>query len=58
MVAFLVEHLKLSRDDSYALASGAVDLHVTQNVDEVKGVHAMLPKTLFPEAVIRPRRLQ
>ena len=47
MVAFLVERAKLSPDDSYALASGAVDLHVTQNVDEVKGVHAMVPKSLF-----------
>jgi acetamidase/formamidase len=27
-----------------------VDLHITQVVDGVKGVHAMLPKTIF-EAV-------
>jgi acetamidase/formamidase len=49
MVSLLTERYKLSPDDAYALASGAVDLHVTQNVDEVKGVHAMVAKDLFPK---------
>lgn len=48
MVSFLGERYRLSRDDAYALASCAVDLHVTQNVDEVKGIHAMVAKDLFP----------
>jgi acetamidase/formamidase len=47
MVMFLVERMKLSHDDSYALASGAADLHVTQVVDGVKGVHVMIPKNIF-----------
>jgi acetamidase/formamidase len=47
MVAFLVERFQLGRDDAYALASGAADLHVTQNVDETKGVHAMISKRIF-----------
>jgi acetamidase/formamidase len=33
--------------DAYALCSLAVDLRVTQIVDGVKGVHAMLPKSLL-----------
>ena len=32
---------------SFALSSIAVDFHVTQVVDETKGVHAMIPKRLF-----------
>lgn len=47
MVEFLVATKKLSRDDAYMLSSLAADLHVTQLVDGVKGVHASLPKALF-----------
>ena len=37
----------LSREDAYALASIAVDFEVTQVVDGVKGIHAMIPKAIF-----------
>ena len=47
MVDFLVTEKHLSRDDAYMLTSVAVDLHVTQLVDGSKGVHAILPKSLF-----------
>jgi acetamidase/formamidase len=47
MVAFLVEQKHLSADDAYVLCSLAADLHVTQAVDGVKGVHASIPKTVF-----------
>ncbi len=47
MIAYLTAEHGLSRDDAYMLASAAVDLHVTQVVDGVKGVHAMLPKAVF-----------
>lgn len=47
MVDFLVATKKLSRDDAYMLCSLAADLHVTQSVDGVKGVHATLAKSLF-----------
>jgi acetamidase/formamidase len=47
MVRFLVEVKGLSREDAYVLGSVAVDLRVTQLVDGTKGVHAMLPKSLF-----------
>jgi acetamidase/formamidase len=47
MVAYLSEHYKLTPDDAYMLSSMVVDLHVTQTVDGVKGVHAMVPKSIF-----------
>lgn len=46
-IAFLVEEKGLSRDDAYMLASVAVDFEITQLVDGTKGVHAMIPKTIF-----------
>ena len=49
MIDYLTTQRHLSRDEAYMLTSAAVDLHVTQVVDGVKGVHAMLPKTLFHE---------
>jgi acetamidase/formamidase len=47
MINYLTEERGLSRDDAYMLTSAAADLHVTQVVDGVKGVHAMLPKAIF-----------
>jgi len=47
MIDYLTSERGLSRDDAYMLVSAAVDLHVTQVVDGVKGVHAMLPKAIF-----------
>ena len=47
MIDYLVTERGLSRDGAYMLTSAAADLHVTQVVDGVKGVHAMLPKTVF-----------
>jgi acetamidase/formamidase len=47
MIDFLVSEKRLSRDDAYILCSLAVDLRVTQLVDQTKGVHAMLPKAVF-----------
>ena len=47
MIDYLATERGLSRDDAYMLTSAAVDLHVTQVVDGVKGVHAMLPKAIF-----------
>lgn len=46
-VDFLVNRMKLTREEAYALTSVAVDLHITQLVDGTKGVHAMIPKSLF-----------
>lgn len=47
----MIDHLcatkNLSRVDAYTLCSVAVDFHVTQTVNTAKGVHGMLPKSLF-----------
>ena len=47
MVEFLVAEKGLSRDDAYVLCSLAVDLRVTQAVDQTKGVHATVAKSIF-----------
>lgn len=38
---------KISREEAYMIASVAVDYHVTQVVDDTKGVHGMIPKAIF-----------
>ena len=47
MIDFVVATRGLPRDDAYMLMSAALDLHVSENVDITKGVHAMLPKAIF-----------
>ena len=47
MLDFLVETKGMSREDAYLLASAAMDLMVTQVVDGTKGIHAMMPKSIF-----------
>jgi acetamidase/formamidase len=37
----------LTREEAYMIASVAVDYHVTQVVDGTKGIHGMIPKTIF-----------
>jgi acetamidase/formamidase len=46
-VKFLCERHGMDAADAYALASVAIDFEVTQNVDGVKGIHAMIPKAIF-----------
>lgn len=47
-IAFITERFpKLSRQEAYMIASVAVDYHVTQVVDDTKGIHAMIPKAIF-----------
>ncbi len=47
MIEFLMAEKGMSRDEAYMLCSLGVDLHVTQLVDDTKGVHAMLPKSIL-----------
>jgi len=47
LVDFLVAEKGLSRDEAYVLCSLAADLRVTQVVDQTKGVHAMIAKSIF-----------
>ena len=46
-IDFLAAEKHLSREDAYALASVAIDFDITQAVDGTKGVHAMIPKSIF-----------
>jgi acetamidase/formamidase len=46
-VDFLASEKHMSREDAYMLASVAVDFCITQLVDGNKGVHAMIPKSIF-----------
>jgi len=46
-IAFLASRAKLTPADAYALCSIAVSFRVTQVVDIVRGVHALIPKSLF-----------
>jgi acetamidase/formamidase len=49
MLDFVVETKGLAREDVYLLLSAAMDLVVTQAVDGTKGIHALLPKSIFRE---------
>jgi acetamidase/formamidase len=46
---FLEQRAGLTRLDAYSLTSMAASFRVTQVVDANKGVHAMIPKSLFSE---------
>ncbi|MDZ5473837.1 acetamidase/formamidase family protein [Bacillus sp. 31A1R] len=43
MITFIQEHYNVSKPEATALASVVVDLRITQIVNQVKGVHAVLP---------------
>ncbi|HEV2531350.1 acetamidase/formamidase family protein [Phenylobacterium sp.] len=47
MVEFLTATKGLSRDDAYMLTSIAGDADITEVVDRNKGVHVMMPKSVF-----------
>jgi acetamidase/formamidase len=46
-INFLSAHADLTKLDAYALCSIGVSFRVTQVVDIVRGVHAMIPKSIF-----------
>jgi acetamidase/formamidase len=46
-INFLATRADLTKHDAYALCSIAISFRVTQVVDIVRGVHAMIPKSLF-----------
>lgn len=46
MIDWIVSLIGISRDEAYALCSIAADLHVTQTVNNVKGVHCMIAKSI------------
>jgi acetamidase/formamidase len=48
-MAWMRDARGMSWDDAYNLASLALDLRISQVVDGLKGVHAMLPKRIFTD---------
>jgi acetamidase/formamidase len=50
MIAWIVDMTGISRDEAYSLCSFAADLRVTQTVNNVKGVHAMIEKRILQSA--------
>jgi acetamidase/formamidase len=49
-VDFLSTEKKLDRYEAYSLAAMAADCRVSQVVDVRKGVHCMVPKSIFTAA--------
>ncbi|WP_433742246.1 acetamidase/formamidase family protein [Falsibacillus pallidus] len=47
MVQFIQQKYEVTKTEAVTLASTAVDLHITQIVNGVKGVHAILPHNAF-----------
>jgi acetamidase/formamidase len=47
MISWIVAMTGMPKNEAYCLCSFACDLHVTQTVNNVKGVHAMLPKRIL-----------
>jgi acetamidase/formamidase len=47
MIDFLMKEKHLTHEDAYMLCSVAADVDITQLVDGNKGVHVMLPKSIF-----------
>jgi acetamidase/formamidase len=56
-IKFLAAQAKVSELDAYALCSIAVSFRVTQVVDIVRGVHALIPKTIFDPELRREMRM-
>jgi acetamidase/formamidase len=47
MIDWIVSLTGIHKDEAYALCSFAADLHITQTVNNVKGVHAMIAKKIL-----------
>ncbi len=47
MISWIVAKTGIPESEAYALCSFACDLHVTQTVNNIKGVHAMLDKSVL-----------
>ena len=47
MIEWIAVLTGISNDEAYSLSSFAVDLHVTQTVNNIKGVHAMIDRSII-----------
>lgn len=50
MIDWITMITGISKDEAYSLSSFAVDLHVTQTVNNIKGVHAMIDRNILHKA--------
>ena len=55
-ISWIVLLTDISKDEAYALCSFACDLRVTQTVNNVKGVHAMMAKSILHRKAQGSRR--
>ena len=53
MIRFLVSEKKMDSYEAYSLCSLQADLRVTQVVDGTKGIHVMMPKSIFKTHLIK-----
>jgi acetamidase/formamidase len=53
VIDFLQMRAGLEPMDAYSLASIAIDFHVTQFVNQTRGVHASIPRSLFSPERLR-----
>ena len=56
-IKFLAAQAKINEIDAYALCSIAVSFRVTQVVDIVRGVHALIPKNIFAAELRRQMKM-
>lgn len=54
MIDLIVSRTRLNREDAYRLCSLACDLRITQLVNQHKGVHAMLARSVIEDPAITP----
>jgi acetamidase/formamidase len=47
MIDWITVLTGISKDEAYSLSSFAVDLRVTQTVNNIKGVHAMIDRSIL-----------
>jgi acetamidase/formamidase len=47
MIDWVTVLTEISRDEAYSLSSFAVDLRITQTVNNIKGVHAMIDRRVL-----------
>jgi acetamidase/formamidase len=50
MIDWIMALTGIPKDEAYSLCSFAADLHVTQTVNNVKGVHAMIDRSILRRA--------
>lgn len=51
VVRFLVAHYGLRSSEAFSVASAAVDFTVSEAVDEVQVITAMIPRMIFPDSL-------